>query len=1152
MTERGALEHAIAVLEAQRESLGSAVVDASIAVMRDRMAAISSARPAEQRKLVTVLFADIEGWTEIGEQLDPEDLRQIQRMYFDAVTPVITGYGGAVEKYIGDAVVAVFGVPIAHEDDARRAVLAGLAIQQAVAALNKTPANTPEKPQHASLIENPLRLRVGIHTGLVMATIGSTAHDFLVTGDAVNLAARLQSAAVHGTVIISRETQSLIADEFMLEELLPLHVKGVSEPVAAYRVLGVVEPSATPRKIGGRSDTIVGRQSELAVLQQAITRLETGSGSVAMIIGDAGIGKSRLVEEAFREPAKQTIDLLWGRCLSYGKAIPYHLWLELLRGTAKIPVDAPNEIVDARLRAWINQYCPDDCDEIYQALARLLALTRATSWELGEPATIDSQLFKSGMFRAIETLVRNHTARKPLAIICEELEWADPSSVELLEHLAWLTDEIPLMLICILRPETSQPIWKLVGKLTAAYQQQQTCLWLQPLSAAHSEQLVANLLGGELPADSPAARGRTARSQKLLWRILGRAEGNPFFLEEAVRALFQSGALTIDTVSGQVRLRPTDENLSIPETIQSVLGARIDSLQILVRRTLQVAAVIGRDFSPAVLAMILPEETALDQHIQLLLDQDFIAELDGAAEQEYRFTHALVREVAYNGLLRTERRRYHRQVAEAFEALSQASDRNVEMLAFHWQESGEPMRAAGYLVQSGDRARRLGASVEATTHFHNAMELIGGAEDSSAPIRPYLLHERLGDVYLENLSDQDQARIHYTAFLAAASAPLDRARGARKLASIDMLQGDLLEAEATLERALATLSDLQTDPELNRVRCALAYLCVSRGDLLRACLLARQSIRLARSIDDTRGMADAYRIRDIIADREGNPRLALAYARRCIWLYGDLKDLPRLVQANNNAADSCRQLGQLNRASNYLQTGLEIAQRIGDTRDQALLMVTQAELLLDQGRSDEAIGRLLEALPLAQTSGVLARIIQTHHILGEAFEHQGRLEDAQKHLETARALCMETHHGRFIADILLALAHLAATSGDFGGSANYIDQALEVAGPEPPPSIGLELLRVRGYLALCRQQWHDAVDLLEESLLPADTREPVPQRAHAHHLLAQAYAGRQEEGDLALARPHLKAARAAYRRIGATAHLVLLDKTANGVIRVSL
>ena len=752
-----------------------------------------------------------------------------------------------MEKYIGDAVLAVFGVPTAHEDDAKRAVLAALAIHQSVTDLNGMSADALGKPSLSSIHGLHLRLRIGIHTGMVMATTGNTARDFLVTGDAVNLASRLQAAATPGAVLISQETQRLVADEFTLEELTHLRVKGVTEPVTAYRVLGVTAPSARPPKVGGRSTVMVGRELELAVLQQATARLEAGSGSVAVVIGDAGVGKSRLVEEAFKGPATQTIDLLWGRCLSYGNAIPYHLWLELLRGTARIPTDVPNEIVDARLRAWIDQYCPDDCEEIYQALARLLALTRATTWELGA-AAVDSQYFKSGVFRAIETLVRASTAQKPLAIICEDLQWADPSSVELLEHLAWLTGEIPLMLICVLRPDASQPIWKLIGQLSATHQQQHVSLWLEPLSAGHSEQLVANLLGGELATDGPPARGRAARSQKLLWQILGRAEGNPFFLEEAVRSLIQSGALTTDAVSGQMRLRADAENLAIPETVQSVLGARIDSLQVPARRALQVAAVIGRDFSPDVLALILPDDPALEQHVRTLREQDFVTELDGAAGQEYRFTHALVREVAYNGLLRSQRRRYHHQVAEAFEALSQASDRNVEVLAFHWQEGGEPMRAAAYLVQSGDRARQLGSSTEATVYFHKAMELIAGSARPLGADQAVSAARAVGRcVSGEPVRSGPGAHPLHRLPCGSQRTAGSCARGARKLASIDMLQGDLAEAQVYFERALIHLSGLPVDPEGNRVRCGLAYLFISRGDTVQAGVYVRESIRLARS-----------------------------------------------------------------------------------------------------------------------------------------------------------------------------------------------------------------------------------------------------------------------------------------------------------------
>ncbi|MEZ4769733.1 MAG: adenylate/guanylate cyclase domain-containing protein [Caldilineales bacterium] len=1123
MTERSQLESAIAALETQRGILGSSAVDAAIAALRGSLAARASTRPSEQRKLVTVLFVDIVGSTSIGEQLDPEDLRDIQSAYFDTVTPVITSYGGAVEKYIGDAVLAVFGVPQAHEDDPKRAVLAALAIHQAIKPLNSQLALAA--PGHT------LRLRTGIHTGLVMASTGDSLHDFLVTGDAVNRAFRLQELAEPGTVVVSQETHRLVADDFLAEPLPTVAVKGLADKLTAYRVTGLRTNAPRSWTVGGLSSRLVGREAELAVLHNATAQLKRGQGGVAVVIGDAGIGKSRLLTEAFTADEAQGVEILTGRCLSYGNTIPYHLWLDLLRNAARIPPDAPLHVADDQLSAWIETVCPDACDEIYHVLARLLSLT-ATSSHIADDPPGDSHLSKPALFRAFKTLFRTRSASQPLAIICEDLQWADPSSIELLEQLAKLAEEISLLLVIAFRPDAAQPIWTLVGRLSAAYQQNHISLWLQPLSAADSERMVANLLGSEFVAGGPAAQDVAARSHKLLWRILGRAEGNPYFLEEAIRSLIQSGALTNDGPSGQWRLRSDLDGAAIPRTVQSVLGARIDSLELSTRRVLQVAAVIGRDFSPRVLGAILADEPALDAHVYKLLDQEFIAENSGITGPEYRFTHAMVCEVAYKSLLRTQRRHYHRRVAETLEALAQQGAADVESLALHWQRGGDLVRAAGYLVQSGDRARQIGSSEEAARHYQTALQLANSPEVADAQISPHLLHEKLGDVYLENLSDQEEAWSHYAAFMAGATTDLDCARAARKLASIYVLQGNLPEARVHFEKALALLADYPAAPENNRVRCGLAYLSVSQGNLEQAGVHVRSSVGLARKIGDTRGLADAYRIRGIIADHQGNPRLALAYARRCLPLYEKQKDLPQFVMATNNVADSCRQLGQLRKARAYLRRGMVVARRIGDTREEALLLVTLAEVQLDQGRPKHAIASAQKGLPLAEASGALTRVIQTLRILGLAYAELDKSEEARRHLELALARCNDSGHHRFTAEIHLDLAHLAANSREFTRAEKQLKLAREAIGANPTPAIERKVKREEGFLALRKQNWMEAVAWLEASLAddtPPESgnpsgKRPRPTRSGVHWP--------SENDDPALADQH-EGCKAILSRIGA-------------------
>jgi len=1100
---------------------------------------------AKERRLVTILFSDVKDSTAMARSLDPEEVMEIMDGAFDVLIEPVYRYEGTLARLMGDAILAFFGAPLAHEDDPERACRAALGIIEGAR-------------KYATRLERErgirgFNVRVGINTGLVVVgEVGSDLRvEYTAMGDAVNVAARLESAAEPGTILVCEDTHKLIAHLFETEPTGPIQIKGRAEPVPAYSVLASKAAPLKLRGIAGLESPLVGREAECHALQEAIDRLQAGVGGIVTIVGEAGIGKSRLVAELRkvgangRSPAQRTgpstslrtglSPLQWaeGRCLSYGTSTAYLLWLDMLRGLLGLSVEgSPTALRDA-LREGVQGTSPEHFDDIYPYLGRLMSLPLEAEAEAAA-RDLEGEQLKTCTFRAVELLLECAASDRPLVLVCEDLHWADPTSIELLKQLLPLTDRASLLFICAFRPQTDCGSWDIRETVARLYRHRYTDLWLDPLSSAESETLVGNLLGVEgLP-------------QQLKERVLGHAEGNPFYVEEIIRSLIGSEVLVRDEATGRWQVTREVADIAIPDSLQGVLTARIDRLQEGAKRVLQLAAVIGRVFPYRVLAVIAQEERKLDEHLLILQREQMIRERARLPELEYIFKHHLTHEAAYRGLLRRERRIFHRQVAETLEQLfSERIEEQVELLAYHWDRAEELQKAIHYLVRTGDRARRLGASLEAIDFYQSALQKVSELKAEGAAIEPYRIHERLGDVYLVNLSRHDESLEHYKAFLALAEAMEDLARGERKVASVYMLRGDLAKAQPHYETALARLSSLPPLAEASRVHCGLAYLLMSRNRMDEAEQHARASVEISGQISDTRGLADANRVMGVIASHRGNLEAACRYDERSLALYRELGDLPRIAQACNNVGDSHRLLGRMDRALECLSQGLELALRVGDTREEALLLLTMAELSIDQGEWKTAIAHLERALPLAEQAGVVARLIDAHRILGSAYEGTGQLEDARRHLEMAETLSWDTQHLRFVPGIYLNLARLSVTQSRCDEARGCIELALAAAGPEPSePFLGI-VHRCYGDLHRCRRDWDDAVMHLEDSWAFLERAE-IPAEVGKTRLslgiaYAERYAERHEEGDRGHACEQLIGALAIFRRMQARGYVTEVE-----------
>lgn len=698
----------------------------------------------DERRPVTILFTDIVASTTMAEILDPEEWKEIVNGAHQRVSEAVTRYEGTIAQLLGDGVLAFFGAPHAHEDDPARAVRAGLEIQRAIADYAR---------ELGGYVDN-FRMRVGIHTGMVVVgAVGSPEHsEYLAVGDAVNLAARMQSAALPGHVLLSDATARLVRHAFELKDLGEIAVKGKTEPVHVFEVVNQRAAFSSGRGIQGLTSTLVGREHELAELRTALEQLGAGHGQIVFVLGEAGIGKSRLVEEARGTMNSASVRFLEGRALSYGLAPPFWTITQLIQNDLGLADGEPEARIKVALRRRVKELFGEKADDVLPYLTQFLGVK--LDGEAAERVkALDGETLKRQTLLALGGYFSRTAEQQATVLVLDDLHWADPSTLETLEQLFALTNRAPLMLLALMRVERDHGSWRVKQAARTDYEHRYTELNLKPLSADEQNRLVNNLLEiAELPE----------RTRRL---ILERAEGNPFYLEEIIRNLIEQGAIVYENN----HWRPTTEIavVEIPDTLQGVLLARIDRLHADVRRTLQLASVIGKTFLYRLLQAIAEAERDLDKHLALLQRADLVREKARRPELEYIFKHSLTQEAAYDSLLLERRRDFHVQVGTALEKLfAERQDEFLGLLAYHFDRGGQRDKAIDYLIRAGDKTRLEDAHEEAIQFYQRAIELLqdpltGSGRDSERQAKTWL---KLGMVYHTNFDFAAAQRANETAF----------------------------------------------------------------------------------------------------------------------------------------------------------------------------------------------------------------------------------------------------------------------------------------------------------------------------------------------------------------------------------------------------
>ncbi len=672
---------------------------------------IMTAGGVGERRIVTALFCDVVGSAGLGERLGPERFKVVMDQVLGRIITAVSRYEGTVAQVLGDGLLALFGAPLAHEDDPERALRAALDLKDALTAYTR---------ELETAYGVSVRVRVGLNTGPVVLSRVIDVLDiaYNALGDTVTTAARLQSAAAPDAILASDATARLIAPLFETRLVGPLTLKGKGAPVLAVEIVGRRPLAAKARGISGLASPLVGRDRELAVLQGSVEAVIEGRGQIVAVIGEAGIGKSRLVAEVQR--SNGAVRWLEGRCLSYAGAIPYFPFLDLLREwLAVTPADSEAK-VRIELRAALDGLFGEQTQAAYPYLGSMLRLPLEPE-VAPRVADLSAESLQHETFNVMRQWVVRLAARQPLALVLDDVHWADSTSLALLEFLLAVTEEAPVLLCLLLRPERDHGSWRVNDVAGQRFSHRHTEVVLKPLESSAAEQLVSSLLA--LP-DFPV---------EVTELILQKAEGNPFFIEEVIRALIEAGILVQEGDRWRATRRAA--TLDIPDNIQGVLLSRIDHLPEDAKRALQTASVIGRLFPLDLLREVFGKNGALDTALVDLQRHDLIVERRRIPRAEYRFKHALTQEVAYSTLVEGERRRLHHHLAQAMEAqFSGRLDEAFGLLAYHYDQAADEDRALYFLVRAGDKARAEYGDEEALRHYARAVELMKqrGAGEAAA------------------------------------------------------------------------------------------------------------------------------------------------------------------------------------------------------------------------------------------------------------------------------------------------------------------------------------------------------------------------------------------------------------------------------------
>ncbi len=865
---------------------------------------------AGERRIATVILADVRSSTDLMEQLGTEAWVQLMNQVLQLLAAEVYRYGGRVDQFRGDGLVAFFGATDAHEDDPERAILAALSMHEAI----RSCADELRQQQNIDL-----KVRVGVNTGeVIVASVGEvgTHREDTAMGEGVALAARMETAAEPGSVLVSGNTYHLVAAKFEWQPLGEIAVKGVTRPIAVYRPLRM-RASADFRQAHDVILPLAGRDAAFAALKGCVEAFYSGRGGIVLVTGEKGMGKSLLAERARRhlvelaearrgEPPSEktgapvsTVTWLLNNCRSYDQSTPYAMWLGLLRSWLEASITEPNPDLAVILRQQTERLWGDQAERYRPYLATLLALPVEDAWS-ERIAHLKAEGLQQQLSQAICAWVEALARQGPLVLALNDLQFADVSSLELLKCSLPLCDSAPVLWLISFRPDRGSPVWEFRHHIETEYPHRLTSIDLPPLTEQESHALIDQMLGPKALADETAAL------------VIEKAEGNPYYLREIIYALIDQGLVQQDLEGAWRQVEPVP-SLNLPGSLRSLLLARIDRLTTEERRVLQIAAVVGVLFWRNVLEGVVGDAGQLRlcltnlQRAQLIHEQSLVPDLG----MEYAFTPSLVRDVVYESLLSAQRVAYHIQVAEQIESTISLESRTPYhgLLAYHYHQAGDLNKELYHALGAAEEARKVYANADALAHYTRTLALLDqiegkiSDEDQLRPIR---------ELRFEALEGRRQVQF-----------PMGNIRAGHADARA------LLQVARQMEDDAAFLVDaLLVQPEVTHPE--------MQSKLESALAMAQEALALAQQLGDKRREMNAlvavaglrHMLRDASWQQLGNQALELTRQ------LGDVRMEVGLLLGIGDAYG----MDDLQRSTEYLQAALAISKRLDDRETEANLL----------------------------------------------------------------------------------------------------------------------------------------------------------------------------------------------------------------------
>jgi len=974
----------------------------------------------EERRQVTVVFADLSGYTAVAERMDPEAVKGLVERCLRRLGDEVERYGGTVDKFIGDNVMAIFGAPVAHEDDAERAVRAALGMQDAMSDIN------------AGLDEThgvTFALRVGVNTGEVLA--GAVGRDYTVIGDTVNVAARLQTAGRPGSVTVGERTHRATHHAVEYRPLEPFELKGRADRVSAWEAVSVMAAQPLGRVLARSEAPLVGRREELRLIGSLYGRVVSERRPhLVTVIGQAGVGKSRLTRELERELSRRPTPptLRQGRCLPYGSSIVFWALGEVLRAECGIVDSDPADVAWSKLAKKVEMLsCDGDPKRMAALMGRLLGIEAPP--DIPMPDMHDPQRMRESFFAAVQSAIEAMARRSPLVLVFEDIHWADQGMLDLIEHLGqWVRG--PLLIVCLARDELLErrPGWGGGRRGT-------TSIFLEPLSPGETRDLIAALL--------PVGGG----DDSLVPVVAERAGGNPFFAEEMVRLVSEEGG---------------SNGGELPDTVQALLAARLDSLDPFERRLVQHASVVGRTFwQGSLMAVAEGEGRDLSQALAALQEKDIIVPGEGsrlAGEPELAFKHVLIRDVAYGMLPKSVRAHKHFEVGTFVEERSgDRTDEVVALLAEHYGraaalgreatlDSAELERierkALHFLEAAGDTAMTFYSNREAYSHFEAARDL-ARRHDPEALAR---VGEKQGDAALR-LGRVDAAIEVWEECLEHQRLHENLERLAdlhRKIGSGYWHKGDRRAAIEHHQKGINLLKDGPPCLELVRLYEEAAWLYMQTGDNMLAIYASEKALRLAERLGETRAASRAHGIFGRVFGRIGDMAKARENLERAVELArgSDQSETILALLALGQHLEVSE--ADYEQAQSAYADALALAEEIGDVPSQVELHASLGWLALYRADWEGMRDSSDASARLSEQQGLAGKLCLPYVLRGILRWRDGEWGDAERLFRRAHELAEQVGWSEAAFSALFSLGSVLRDSGDFAGAVTALGQALDV------------------------------------------------------------------------------------------------------------